>query len=99
MCTLSCIRLIRLLIQFTREISEHYELLRDAIQKIAVLDCLFSLAIVSRQPGYVKPEFVDEAEIEVVNGRHPMIEQLNNTFVANDVKLSVSITAVSVLTC
>ncbi|CAG8641871.1 606_t:CDS:10 [Paraglomus brasilianum] len=75
---------------FLQEISDHYELLRDAIQKIAVLDCLFSLAIVSRQPGYVKPEFIDEAEIEVVNGRHPMIEQLNNTFVANDVKLSTN---------
>ncbi|CAG8607559.1 5563_t:CDS:10, partial [Paraglomus occultum] len=75
---------------FLQEISNHYEVLRDAIQKIAVLDCLFSLAIVSRQPGYVKPEFTDEAEIEVVNGRHPMIEQLNNTFVANDVKLSTN---------
>ncbi|RUS29347.1 DNA mismatch repair protein MutS [Jimgerdemannia flammicorona] len=72
------------------EISEQYELFRDLVQQLAVLDCLFSLAAVACQPGYVKPEFVDDrTQIKVVAGRHPMVEQMLSSFVPNDVDFDV----------
>ncbi|KAF9349246.1 Mismatch repair protein msh3 [Mortierella sp. AD094] len=45
---------------FQQEFSERYEVFRDLVQNLAVLDCLFSLATVACLPGYVKPEYVDD---------------------------------------
>ncbi|KAG0006436.1 Mismatch repair protein msh3 [Modicella reniformis] len=45
---------------FQYEFSESYEVFRDLVQNLAVLDCLFSLADVASLPGYVKPEYVDD---------------------------------------
>ncbi|KAI9238745.1 MAG: muts domain V-domain-containing protein [Podila humilis] len=45
---------------FQQEFSERYEVFRDLVQSLAVLDCLFSLATVACLPGYVKPEYVDD---------------------------------------
>ncbi|RUS20533.1 hypothetical protein BC937DRAFT_95004 [Endogone sp. FLAS-F59071] len=72
--------------------SEQYELFRDLVQQLAVLDCLFSLTAVACQPGYIKPEFVaDRTQIKVISGRHPMVEQiLTGPFVPNDVDFNVS---------
>jgi DNA mismatch repair protein MSH3 len=72
-------------IGFLAQMTEnHYAELRDAINKLAVADCLLSLALVA-QAGYVKPEFSDENVFEVVEGRHPMLEELHSDpFVPND---------------
>ncbi|GJE98116.1 MutS family DNA mismatch repair protein [Phanerochaete sordida] len=57
----------------------HYAVLRDAVQRLAVFDCLCSLAVVGVQEGYVRPEFVEGADTLVVeDGRHPMIEKLRD---------------------
>ncbi|KAI0831758.1 muts domain V-domain-containing protein [Trametes gibbosa] len=85
-------------LSFLAEITEkHYGLLRDAVNKLAVADCLFSLAQVAAQANYVRPEFVDRKEgdqgreddvLEIVEGRHPMIEALRvDPFVPNSVKM------------
>lgn len=74
------------------EIGTKYQTLRDCVQSLATLDCLLSLAEIASQPGYCKPEFVSDPTeicIEVVEGRHPMVEQLLlDTYVPNDIKLS-----------
>lgn len=71
------------------EISTKYQSFRDCVQALATLDCLLSLAEISNQPGYVKPEYTDDARIDVAEGRHPMVEQLLlDTYVPNDVSLS-----------
>lgn len=76
------------------EIGADYQVFRDAIQSLAILDCICSLAEVAKQPGYSKPEFVDDAEETCLNlsqARHPMVEQLLlDTYVPNDIDLSSS---------
>lgn len=75
------------------DISQQYQLFRDTIQSLAVLDCLLSLATVASQPGYVKPSFSDAStstgtHITVTGARHPMIEQLLlSSYVPNDIAL------------
>ncbi|KAH8815437.1 DNA mismatch repair protein msh3 [Xylogone sp. PMI_703] len=70
-------------------ISAHYALFRDSISHLATLDCLLSLATVASLPGYSKPTFTDTAEISVVGGRHPMVEQLlSSSYIPNDTQLS-----------
>lgn len=74
-------------------INKHYGVLRDAVNKLAVTDCLFSLAQVAAQEGYCRPEFVERKEgeedvLEFVKGRHPMIEALRtDPFVPNSVRM------------
>ena len=59
-------------------------------QRIAQLDCLISFATVSHLNNYVKPELNDSYDLDIRNGRHPVIEkQLANdqTYVANNLFL------------
>ena len=68
---------------------EHYAVFRDAVQRLAVFDCLCSLAVVGVQEGYVRPEFVEgEDTLVVEDGRHPMIEKLrDDPFVPNSIDM------------
>ena len=54
---------------------------------LARLDCLAGLAILAIDRRYCRPTVTDERGIEIVDGKHPVLEQqLGNEFVANDVK-------------
>jgi DNA mismatch repair protein MSH3 len=64
--------------------SDHYSVMRDVVNNLAIADCLLSLAYVAHQQGYVRPEFIEEDSLEIVEGRHPMIEALRmDPFVPN----------------
>ena len=64
---------------FLQEISINcYSIFRDVINKLAVIDCLNSLARIALDPGYVKPEFTDENSLEIIEGRHPLIESMSD---------------------
>ena len=59
-------------------------------QLIAKLDCLFSFATVSQRQCYVKPSIQEGFELNIKNGRHPVIEQqlpIGEEYIANDVYL------------
>ena len=52
------------------------------------VDCLNSLAVVASEPGYTKPEFVDDDVLDITAGRHPMVEVLrSDPFVPNELAL------------
>ncbi|MCI04081.1 DNA mismatch repair protein MSH3-like, partial [Trifolium medium] len=60
---------------FLRDFSKNYAEFQASIQALAALDCLHSLAILSRNKGYVRPVFVDDHEpvqIQICSGRHPV---------------------------
>ncbi|KAI6103556.1 muts domain V-domain-containing protein [Pisolithus sp. B1] len=57
-------------------VQSYYPVLRDAVSKLAIADCLCSLAQVALQDGYVRPEFTDDDVLDIVDGRHPMVEAL-----------------------
>lgn len=64
--------------------------LQTTSEAIATLDVLCSFAHVSERYGYVKPEIDDSMEIEIVKGRHPVIEQTigDGLFISNDTYLN-----------
>ena len=55
---------------------------------VAELDVLCTFAERAQALNFVAPEFTDEAMIEIVSGRHPVVEQLAQPFSANDTRLS-----------
>ncbi|CAO3626818.1 unnamed protein product [Cunninghamella blakesleeana] len=75
-----------------RNISEHYEEFRAVIQSLAQFDCLQSLSMVAQQPNYVKPVFSSETKINVINGRHPMVERFlgASSYVPNDINFNTN---------
>jgi DNA mismatch repair protein MSH3 len=77
-------------LSFLDDISRtQYAILRDAVNKLAIIDCLLSLALVAMRNDYVKPHFTAEEDVlEIVDGRHPMVEAMRvDPFVPNSVVL------------
>ena len=76
-------------LHFLAEIAQnHYGVLRSAVDKLAMADCLISLALISLQGNYVRPEFTEEDVFEIEEGRHPMVEAVSsNPFVPISVKI------------
>lgn len=73
---------------FLRKIAQHYSVLRDAVNKLAIADCLMSLATLSLDENFCKPTFVETCSLSIVEGRHPVIERLkSDPFVPNTVTL------------
>ncbi|XP_057527766.1 DNA mismatch repair protein MSH3 [Amaranthus tricolor] len=77
--------------KFLGEFCSHYAEFQAAIQALAALDCLHSLAVLSRTKNYVRPVFVDDKEpvqIQIISGCHPVLETiLEDSFVPNDTDL------------
>ena len=53
-------------------------------RSVATIDVLCSLAQHSRQKSWVRPEIFEDDRLEIVGGRHPVLEQVEG-FVPNDV--------------
>ncbi|KAF5191448.1 Dna mismatch repair protein msh3 [Thalictrum thalictroides] len=71
--------------------SKYYAEFQASVQALAALDCLHSLAIISRNKNYVHPIFVEDSEsvqIHIHSGRHPVLDMiLQDSFVPNDTNL------------
>jgi DNA mismatch repair protein MutS len=62
-------------------------------QHIAQLDCLAGFSQLARENNYVQPAMNDSTDIDIVQGRHPVIERqlpLGEVYIANDVRLNRS---------
>ncbi len=77
----------------------------DGIQKnaslIATLDALVSFAEVSETYSYVLPQVNDSDEIQIKDGRHPVIEQLlpaGEKYIANDTFINSGDTQIIIIT-
>ena len=57
-------------------------------QAVAELDVLCTYAERAQALNLVAPVFSDDTLIEIVEGRHPVVEQLAQPFIANDTRLS-----------
>lgn len=60
--------------------------LLEAARSIARLDCLLSLAEVAALNRYVRPVLKSEKGINIIGGRHPVVEELTSRsrYIAND---------------
>ncbi|KAF8073753.1 DNA mismatch repair protein MutS [Lyophyllum atratum] len=60
----------------------------QACHVCAELDCLLSFAEASRMYDYHRPHMVEDNVIDINQGRHPLQEQILDTFVPNDARLA-----------
>ncbi len=75
--------------KITEYAAERIERLKAAANAASEADAIFSLAEAAFRYGYTKPLVTDSGEIEIRNGRHPVIENTlkESLFVPNDVFL------------
>jgi DNA mismatch repair protein MutS len=64
--------------------------LQSVAALVAELDVLASFAEAASRESYVRPEIGDEFELEIIGGRHPVVERMmpREKFIPNDVTLS-----------
>ncbi len=86
--------------QVLSHISRHHERISRVAVGLARIDLSAALGEYAALNGYVRPELHEGDEIEIVNGRHPMIERMleGREFVANDTRLSGSDIQIMLLT-
>ena len=73
--------------ELRREVAGRAGRLRETADLLAQADVLAALAEAAVKYDYTRPELLDEDRIEIIGGRHPVIERSlkGETFVANDV--------------
>jgi len=77
--------------ELTQYIIPYIQKVQKNAQIIAQIDCLTSFSKIALENNYVKPQIDDSTEIEIKNGRHPVIEKqlpIGEEYVANDLVLS-----------
>ncbi|NPA95301.1 MAG: DNA mismatch repair protein MutS [Thermodesulfobacteria bacterium] len=72
------------------EVGANGSRVQKSARALARLDCLCSLAQVAESNNYSRPVMSEEDEIDIVQGRHPVVEQTlqEKTFVPNDMRLN-----------
>jgi DNA mismatch repair protein MutS len=92
----------RLFAELRSAIAGEARRIRQTALALAEIDVLAALAQLATLQNYCRPRFDDSADIEIVAGRHPVIEQLElgsgDRFVPNDLFLNSTTNAIMVLT-
>ncbi len=68
---------------------------------VAEIDCLVSFASVALKRKYVRPTMTDDRTVEIIEGRHPVVEEFlpeGDAFVPNSVKLDPETNQILVIT-
>ncbi|MBD2168269.1 DNA mismatch repair protein MutS [Calothrix membranacea FACHB-236] len=71
------------------EVGEQAEVIRNLSRAVAAVDVLCGLAELAVNQGYCRPQMVPGREIQIVDGRHPVVEQSipSGFFVPNSTQL------------
>jgi len=92
----------RLFAELRSAIAGEARRIRQTALALAEIDVLAALAQIAALRNYCRPRFDDSADIEIVAGRHPVVEQLElgsgDRFVPNDLFLNSTTNAIMVLT-
>ena len=72
-----------------RKIAQEADRLKNVADILSAIDCYYSLAQTAYKNNYVMPEINTNGKIEIIEGRHPVVETMtkNAIFVPNDTYL------------
>lgn len=71
-------------------LAPHVQRLQTIAHAIALLDGLNAFAQSAARYDYRMPELVDEPIIDIVGGRHPVVERQVDDFISNDARLAAT---------
>lgn len=81
---------LQLFTEIRETIAQQISRMQRTAQGLKTLDALLSLAKVATANHYVKPEMTQTGELEIIEGRHPVVEQTlrDAAFVPNDTHMN-----------
>ena len=73
-----------------KKVAEYTEQIQDLATLVSYIDCLIAFADVSVENKYVRPTFNENRNIEIINGRHPVIEKVSGSkeYVPNNIVMN-----------
>ncbi len=89
-----------LFVQLREEIGQYSSRIMAVAQSLARVDAIQSLAQTATRQGYIRPQVDAEATLEIIGGRHPVIESANlaEKFIPNDVYLDNNLERLHLIT-
>ena len=72
-------------------IIQYVQIVQENAQIIAKIDCLLSFSVLAIDNNYVRPIMDESTDLDIKNGRHPVIEKqlpIDQNYIANDVVLN-----------
>lgn len=90
----------RLFVQLRESVSAQCGRLQEMADRVAVLDCLLSLAHAASRYDYCQPRLTEGSSLTIKEGRHPVIEHFlkDGEFVPNDLHLDHDTQQVLIIT-
>jgi DNA mismatch repair protein MutS len=93
----------RLFAELRAAIAAQAKRIRQTALAVAQVDVLAGLAYLAANSNYCRPQFSDSGEIEIREGRHPVVERpeltgSNDRFVPNDLYLNATSDTILILT-
>lgn len=77
----------------------YLHVIKDVARAIAEIDCYSALAELAERRRYTKPEVNDGDEIEIKDGRHPVVEAFSEgDFIPNDLYINTSDNCLLIIT-
>lgn len=73
-----------LYVELRSKLKDELGRLKSVAIKISTLDVLGSFASVAIKNNLVKPEFTTDNQIAIIEGRHPIVEQMCENYIVND---------------
>jgi DNA mismatch repair protein MutS len=70
------------------QLAAHLPALQRIARALAQVDVLACFALVAARRDYRRPQFATDTLVEIVGGRHPVVEARIERFIANDCRLS-----------
>lgn len=72
----------------SKTVLESFKEIKKTSTQIAQIDFLSNLAYISYQNDYTKPEISSKYDLEIVGGRHPVVEKIEKNFISNELFLN-----------
>lgn len=81
-----------LFIDIRTKVEGEIKRLKETARLIGILDCLSTLALIATENNYTKPKINEDGIINIVDGRHPVVEKVidNGEFVANNTLIDLT---------
>ncbi|HEU5162094.1 MAG TPA: DNA mismatch repair protein MutS, partial [Thermoanaerobaculia bacterium] len=89
---------LRLYEELLARLREETAALLATARAVGELDALAGLASIARRCRYVRAQISDEQEIQIENGRHPVIETLAERFIPNDTSIRRDENGIQIIT-
>ena len=81
-------------------VADNADRFQRTAEALATADVLLSFSLAARKHGYIMPEVFDDDIINIIDGRHPVVEALlkDSIFVANDAYLDNNDNRMAIIT-